>query len=137
MTHRILIIAYDVGAIILPNAFAGPPGNFGCTRVPSDSELDSLLVALLGYPVGVAPQTMWGDQGFLIGVSPIQIYYDIETEGGMSGGPVFYTEGDLRYIVGIHNYGGSSLGNYATRLTEPIKGAIESWEQMAQAALNS
>jgi V8-like Glu-specific endopeptidase len=129
--------AFDIGAIILTNAFEGPPGNFGYDRIPTNDDLQNLLVTLLGYPSEFTPdpETMCGDQGFLTGISPTQIYYGFESRGGMSGGPVFYTVGDDRYIVGIHNYGGSSLGNYATRLTAPVQRQIDRWGAMAASVL--
>jgi V8-like Glu-specific endopeptidase len=129
--------AFDIGAIILTNAFEGPPGNFGYDRIPTDDELRDLLVSLLGYPSEGTPdrETMWGDQGFLTGISPTQIYYGFESRGGMSGGPVFYTVGDDRYIAGIHNYGGSNLGNYATRLTLPVQRQIDRWKALAAGLL--
>ena len=119
--------AYDYGAIILSNAIDGV-GQFGFTSL-SDSDLQSLLVTILGYPAENTPdhETMWGDQGFLLGVSPTQIYYGMQTVEGMSGGPVFYTVGNDRYVVGIHNYGGDSPGNFATRITEPIANDITAW----------
>jgi glutamyl endopeptidase len=117
--------AYDYGAVILPSAVDA--GNFGYKAL-ADSDLQSLLVSLVGYPV-TSPdhETMWGDQGFLIGVKPTQIFYDIESEEGMSGCPVFYTDGEKRYAVGIHNYGGGSSGNYATRISEPVYNDINAW----------
>jgi V8-like Glu-specific endopeptidase len=129
--------AFDIGAIILPNAFEGPPGNFGYDRIPTNDDLRNLLITLLGYPSEGTPdsETMWGDQDFLTGISPTQIYYGFETRGGMSGGPVFYTLGSDRYIVGIHNYGGGSLGNYATRLTAAVQKQIDRWGAMAASVL--
>jgi V8-like Glu-specific endopeptidase len=97
---------YDYGAIILPEPFANPAGYFGFSE-RTDGDLDNLMVSILGYPTTTPDhETMWGDQGFLVNVLPTQVFYDMETEEGMSGGPVFYTKGDNRYVVGIHNYGG-------------------------------
>jgi V8-like Glu-specific endopeptidase len=128
---------FDIGAIILPNAFAGPPGQFGYDRIHSDAELETKVIVLLGYPSeGTADhETMWGDQGFLVAASPSQIFYDMESREGMSGCPVFYTTGQDRYIVGIHNYGGGSLGNYATRFTAPVQKAIKGWVAKADKVL--
>lgn len=118
--------SYDYGCIVLPTPVDA--GNMGYTSL-TDEQLKSLLIAILGYPAEQTPdhETMWGDQGFLTGVSPTQIYYALQTLEGMSGGPVFYTNGDDRYVVGIHNYGGGAYGNYATRISDPVANSITKW----------
>jgi V8-like Glu-specific endopeptidase len=124
--------AYDYGAIILNTPVDA--GSFGLHDA-SDGDLQSLLVSLLGYPLLLADDgttvrsdngTMWGDQTFLSSVQPAQIFYGMQALPGMSGGPVFYTFNGGRYVVGIHNYGSPS-GNYATRITAPVKKDILAW----------
>src|SRR5262245_13709418 len=85
--------SYDYGRVVLPNPVDA--GNMGYTAL-TDQQLQALLIAILGYPAeGTADhETMWGDQGFLTGISPTQIHYAAQTREGMSGGPVFYTDGD-------------------------------------------
>jgi V8-like Glu-specific endopeptidase len=122
--------AYDYGAIILPKPLDA--GFFGLSILP-DADLQDLLISLLGYPTTTLDnQSMYGDQGFLHSVEPGQIFYDMESEPGMSGGPIFYTKGGLRYAVGIHNYGGSSAGNYGTRISQPVYNDIKAWAALGQ-----
>jgi glutamyl endopeptidase len=63
-------------------------------------------------------------------VQPTQIFYDLESEPGMSGGPVFYNKDGKRYAVGIHNYGDSS-GNYGTRISQPVYNDIAAWASVS------
>jgi V8-like Glu-specific endopeptidase len=130
----------DIGAIILPNAFVGPPGHFGYDNILSDADLEYLLVDILGYPDSkFSPDslTMWGNEGLLSRPTPTRIFYGMQTVDGMSGGPVFYTDGNGRHIVGIHNYGDGEYGNFATRLTESVQNVIIGWAAKAKAVLGS
>jgi V8-like Glu-specific endopeptidase len=118
--------AYDYGAVILPQPVDA--GFFGIGQL-NDADLQNLLVSLIGYPTTTPDhETMWGDEGFVVAVQPTQIYYDFETEDGLSGGPVFYTKDGKRYVVGIHNYGGAA--NYGTRISAPVFDDITAWKNL-------
>jgi V8-like Glu-specific endopeptidase len=117
---------FDYGAVILREPITLlRPFDY---RPLADGELTSLqCVNLFGYPGEKARGTMWGYWGRVIEVRPQRLGYRISTSGGQSGGPVWVKEGGDRYVVGIHNYGGSGAINYGTRLTPAVQHNIRTW----------
>jgi glutamyl endopeptidase len=118
---------YDFGVVVLPNAL--DVGYFGFGPLPDD-ELANLTVNVSGYPYdpGNKPDgTQWWEQHTLSGVGPYNLYYaDIPTQAGQSGSPVWFKQGEDRYVLGIHNHGVAG-GGYATRITPAVSQTIEHW----------
>jgi V8-like Glu-specific endopeptidase len=114
----------DYGAIILP---ADCPESLGYEE-PDDNWLQGRLVNVTGYPGDKESGTLWGSTRRLVEVTERQLKYHISTFGGQSGAPVFYKVGDKRWVVGIHNYGGTNA-NMATRITRTVYDNIEAWNK--------
>lgn len=77
-------------------------------------------ISTFGYPAS-ANYTMWEAAGSLSqNFTDYRIYYDLDTEGGQSGSPVFMIdENNKRYVVAIHTSGGQSY-NGGTRINTLI-----------------
>lgn len=115
----------DYGAVILPRPASGF-GFFGFQSM-TDADLRMLTVNVFGYPADKTPGTLWGHTRVLEQVQPRMLVYDISTFGGQSGCPVYFKDGDRRYVVGIHNYGDVS-GNSGTRVTDQVFDNIVKWK---------
>jgi V8-like Glu-specific endopeptidase len=117
----------DYGAIILPESspFGTQLGTFGYA-MPADSVLAGLLVNISGYPGDKPPGTQWYHSRTLTSVTPRTLVYDVDTAGGQSGAPVWWRQGDKRYVVGIHTNGATS-GNSATRIVQAVHQNLTAW----------
>ncbi len=106
----------DYGCIVLPNgAFGGKNlGSFGFAAW-SAPEILALPAVVAGYPGDKPFAELWGMARRIKAVTPVQVRYDVDTMGGQSGAPVYVKRNGQRYVVGIHNYGGSTV-NSATRI---------------------
>src|SRR6266542_2412050 len=85
--------ASDYGAILLPES--SPVGYFGYASL-SDTELQSMLVNVYGYPSDKPDRTLWGHYRLLSQLGPRQLFFKISTAAGQAGSPVFIKEGDHR-----------------------------------------
>lgn len=90
----------------------------------SDQQLQRLAVVISGYPSDKPTGTQWFDTRTIAAVSPGQLAYDIDTEVGQSGSPVFSFDGQRATVVGIHQFG-DLTENYGTRITPPLLAAIQ------------
>jgi V8-like Glu-specific endopeptidase len=116
--------ADDYGAIVLADGQTDWMGY----EAADDDTLQGLLVNVTGYPGDKENGTLWGSTRRLVGATDRQLTYDISTFGGQSGSPVFYKDGENRWVIGIHNYGGASA-NTATRITSQVFDDIEAWKK--------
>ncbi len=124
----------DYGAIILPSnqPLGTRLGHFGFANHGALSLLGR-VVNLSGYPAGnVNPENkpfgyQWWHARMITFVAPRYFVYNIDTQGGQSGSPVWRLINGKRYAVGIHT-NGSSSGNSATRITKPVFDNIKSWK---------
>lgn len=119
----------DFGAIVLPTPVS--VGNFGCKAL-GDSDLDQLLITVVGYPVqppAGAYGTMWGEHDYITYLSDERIGFPVITLPGMSGGPVYYQQNGKAYAVGILNYqsGDNPDIGLATRVTPDVLTILKSW----------
>lgn len=80
-----------------------------------DAQLSRLLVNVSGYVVDGKPQTQYFNGGRLANASHQFLLYEFDTDGGMSGSPIFALFGTKRVVLGIHTYG-SEQGNRARRI---------------------
>lgn len=117
----------DYGAIILPESspFGRQLGTFGYA-MPADGVLAGLLVNISGYPGDKPPGTQWYHSRTLTSITPRTLVYDVDTAGGQSGAPVWWRQGDKRYVVGIHTNGATS-GNSATRIVQAVHQNLTAW----------
>ncbi len=85
----------------------------------ADSQLTPLLVNVSGYPVDRAPLTQYFNGGRIEQVVPDFLLYSFDTEGGMSGAPIFAMFGTQRIAVGIHTNGSDRI-NRARRINNKL-----------------
>ncbi len=74
----------------------------------TDEQLLKRLVNVSGYPAspGGGVQQWWA-KNRIRAVTPRRIFYDVNTSGGQSGGPVYIYESESAadpIVVGIHAY---------------------------------
>lgn len=121
---------YDYAAAFFNTSFAGI--GIG-TYMPVVFNLAPDAINLAGYPPSVQGETnsqgMWHSYGNVTGVEDRIIYYDADTTGGNSGGPVWELVSGLRRIVAVHVV--STPGG--CRLVSQNLSLIESWMSWAPA----
>jgi V8-like Glu-specific endopeptidase len=115
---------YDYGAVFFDTSFA----SIGLrTYMPVVFDVAPLSIHLAGYPLSVQgeanSQAMWHSFGDVISVTDRIIYYDADTTGGNSGGPVWESASGLRRIVAVHVV--SAPGG--CRLVRQNQEIIETW----------
>lgn len=120
--------SHDYGAILLPAAskYGNQVGYFGFANLSLFS-LVALKVNLSGYPGDKPVGTQWFHARRIMFVTPRTIVYNIDTAGGQSGSPVWRLKDGKRHCVGIHT-NGSSLGNSATRIVDPVFDNLKKWK---------
>ncbi len=119
----------DLGAIKLANKdFGYGPGWFGFASLTDDQINAAPPLQSAGYPFETRPfASMWYDAGRGFVDSDEFLGYYVDTEGGQSGAPVFFTyAGDQRLVAAIHVYGGST-SNLGLRITPAIYDQILAW----------
>ena len=110
----------DYGAILLEEDIGSILGYFsiGCQ---SDDFLTNSMVNISGYPGSRAGEIQLHHANRILKVSSSKIYYDVDTEGGQSGSPiwVYEEENHIPMVVGVHSSGTgkASLGNSGVRIT--------------------
>lgn len=129
---------FDIGVIHLEKADAidAARGWFAVASFP-DKKLQNHLVNVSGYPGDKGGRQQWWARNRVRGLSPRRIFYDVDTMGGQSGGPVFIIEkaGAAPKVVGIHAYGvgGSKPSsikvevNSAPRIIPEVVELIQGW----------
>ncbi|MCC6877941.1 MAG: serine protease [Sandaracinaceae bacterium] len=118
--------AFDYGAIILSNVNGFPAlGAFGYAA-RGDAQLRGAIVNVAGYPDDKPEGTQWWASSTIADVTARMLEYDIDTESGQSGAPVWREENGLRVVLGIHTGGDAAL-NSATRIDASVLANLESW----------
>jgi glutamyl endopeptidase len=79
-------------------------GYFGFADAP-DAFLQGVLVNIAGYPYDKAYGTLWYSGGRLYRLAPTRVAYHIDTEGGQSGAPLIYKQGNRRIVLAMHTQG--------------------------------
>ena len=111
--------ALDFGVLLMDDATIGARlGWFGLASY-TDAQLVPLLVNVSGYPIDRSPRTQYFNGGRVEQVNPQFLLYEFDTEGGMSGSPIFALFGDKRVAVGIHTYGSDRV-NRARRIDDGL-----------------
>ncbi|HDR4482483.1 TPA: trypsin-like serine protease [Bacillus cereus] len=117
---------YDYGAIILQSHIGDTTGYLG-VKAYQASELKGVKANVSGYP-GDKPHTQWFMYDEITDVDERKIYYNIDTEPGHSGSPLWIDEPNGKYFaVGIHAYGGCP--NSATRINKTVYDNLLTWKQ--------
>jgi V8-like Glu-specific endopeptidase len=115
---------YDYGAVFFNTSFTSVGLN---TYMPVVFNVDPDAINLAGYPLSVQGETnsqaMWHSFGDVTSITDRILYYDADTTGGNSGGPVWELTSGLRRIVAVHVV--SSPGG--NRMVSQNQGVIESW----------
>jgi len=123
---------FDIGAIFLEEDISFEHGAFAVGTYP-DKFFQDRLVNISGYPF-----TRYGDiqlhhENRINNVTRTKLYYDVDTEGGQSGSPIWiYENDDLEnpIVVGVHAHGAGSseVGNSGVRITPQIHQLIAKWK---------
>lgn len=115
---------YDYAAVFFNTSFSGVGLN---TYMPVVFNVAPSSINLAGYPPSVQGETnsqgMWHSFGDVTSVTNRVIYYNADTTGGNSGGPVWELTSGLRRIVAVHVV--STPGG--CRLVSQNQGVVESW----------
>jgi putative chitinase len=120
---------YDMGAITLDCDVGGSTGWFGL-RAVEDGALPPVVV-VQGYPVDKDPGgRQWWSKGSVKVAQELNLFYDDDTFGGMSGAPVLAAGAPEVVAVhtnGLHNGEPWSTWNGSTRLTAERLRMIARW----------
>lgn len=113
-------LAHDYGVLLLDTDEPGTKlGWFGYASY-TDPQLAGLQVNVSGYVIDRTPGTQYYNGGRLTDVTDDFLIYPFDTEGGMSGAPIFALFSDNRRVaVGVHTYGGTS-DNRARRIDDTV-----------------
>lgn len=115
---------HDYAVVVLNRAFGDELGWWGYA-IASDDFLASRSLSVTGYPGDKGGREMWTCEGTVEG-GPEYLQYDIDTDNGQSGGPVWTQTSDQVVSYGIH-ITGTSGGNSAVRLTTARFNEVRSW----------
>jgi len=120
---------YDYGAIFLEKAISDKIGSFDFGAAP-DSYFSDFEVSISGYPTDRSD----GSQQYyhtrkVASAFPQQIFYEIDTFGGQSGGPIWISpDNNTRIAIGIHTNGNIS-SNWGTRITPELFQNFKHWKE--------
>lgn len=118
---------FDYGVIVIPAALGNTVDWFGFHAM-SDHGLLNTTANVCGYPGDKDDgTTMWCDAEPISRVDEMNVYYETDTEGAMSGSPVYYEESGRAYAVAVHNYGGTSA-NSGRRITDDVFEWMKAWK---------
>ncbi|MFN3388940.1 MAG: trypsin-like serine peptidase [Allosphingosinicella sp.] len=118
----------DYGVIMLADPGVGRRvGWFGFASY-SKKQLNKLLLNVSGYAIDRDPRTQYYNGGRLEQADDRFLRYTFDTEGGMSGAPIFALFGTQRVVVGIHT-GGNDRTNRARRIDAQVYAVLERFGQ--------
>lgn len=119
----------DIGAIILESDIGSDIGFFAFGAYPN-SDLESQLINISGYPGSVYGEEQMHHANRISNTTKYKLYYDIDTEGGQSGSPVwFYNDDNKAVVIGIHSNGAGYAisANSGVRITNSLAKQIAEW----------
>ena len=134
---------YDFGVIHLNEPIGEALGWFAVASLP-DCDLRDAMVNISGYPSrpGSGRQQWWA-MNRINALTPLRIFYDVDTSKGQSGAPVYIYEADALdapIVIGVHAYGTGGTpedlaltANSAPRLTPQAVQQIVAWIEEAGA----
>ena len=110
---------YDYGIITLPTNLGYSTGTFSIAD-STNYIMNNRTVNVYGYPGDKAAGTLWYAIGTVLDSTQARIWYNTDTAGGQSGGPVSFLEA-YTTAVGIHTRGTDTYNrNSATRINLSI-----------------
>lgn len=112
---------YDIAAFVLKENFGISVGSINID-ILSDDQLKKVTLAVTGYPGDKGGLQMWTHAEKIKTVTPSKLFYEIDTESGQSGAPLWNP--DTQGLAGIHTTGGSSE-NGAVRLNAEKSGWLK------------
>ncbi len=115
----------DYGIIRLGSSFAGT-GFLGMGNL-SNSDLSNALLNIAGYSeYGSYGDRLYFHSGGTTSYDQDSIQYNLDTEEGASGAPIFIRINSQIYVIGIHAEGYYS-GNKAVRLNQRVYADLTRW----------
>ncbi|CAN92388.1 glutamyl endopeptidase [Sorangium cellulosum So ce56] len=118
--------SYDYGAILLGEDLGTHTGHFVVDAL-SDQDLESAMVNLAGYPIDRDMATrLYFHARQLQSVEIFRLLYDIDTESGQSGSPIWLVRNGQQIAVGLHTKGDASV-NWGTRISVDVLGNLRRW----------
>ena len=119
-------IANDYGVIFLDNSFQGNLGHFGLSTY-DDIRIKNFYLNIAGYPRFKSySHRLYHQWGKSKSLSSEYIEYDMDTEVGFSGAPVFIGLEDKWIAVGIHSKG-NIRGNKSVRVNSKMIKSVKKW----------
>lgn len=107
------------------------------TAVMSDAGLVQQRINVSGYPGDKGKTNPQGSEQWfhakqVVTVSPLRVFYDVDTMPGQSGAPAWLESPNGPRVVGVHAYGtGATMpgvfANSAPRITQPVLDVIKGW----------
>lgn len=119
----------DYGGILLDQPIGEQLGYFAVGAL-GDRQLKRSWANISGYPSdrGSAREQYFHAR-LLVEVNESRLFYDIDTFGGQSGSPIWFTADDGRRIaIGIHT-SGSQRENAGTRITGNVLANLREWRR--------
>lgn len=127
--------SYDVAAIILEEDVGTRLGYFSFGAYP-DNVLNTQMINISGYPGTAFGEEQWHHSNRVVDVLTRKIYYDVDTEGGQSGSPIWIYENNesAPIVVGIHSYGaGNGIhANSGVRINNALAAQIVKWREISE-----
>jgi glutamyl endopeptidase len=117
----------DYGGILLDQPLGETLGYFAVGAL-GDDQLKRSWANISGYPTdrGSAREQYYHAR-LLVEVNESRLFYDIDTFGGQSGSPIWFTADDGRRIaIGVHT-SGSQRENAGTRITGNVLANLREW----------
>jgi V8-like Glu-specific endopeptidase len=117
----------DYGGILLDRPLGDQLGYFSVGAL-GDDQLKHSWANISGYPSDRgSARIQFFHARLLVAVNESRLFYDIDTFGGQSGSPIWFTAEDGRRIaVGIHTSGGKRE-NAGTRITGNVLANLRDW----------
>jgi glutamyl endopeptidase len=114
---------YDYAILKLDCKVGMATGWFGYWA--QDEDLTGLTATISGYPVDKRLGTQWRHTDRITRTLPRRVEYEIDTQPGQSGAPVYLhrpdgSAGCSGYCVMAIHWGGNDVRNVGVRLTDPV-----------------
>lgn len=118
--------AYDMALLLLEKP-VGLQTGWGGMMSSQDQDLKSLKINISGYPSDKGFQQLWTMEHKLEKFDKEEFSYEIDTEGGQSGSPIWTMIKEDPYIIGVHTQGDTDK-NLGVRLSHhKVKQHLAQW----------
>jgi glutamyl endopeptidase len=119
---------YDYGAIKLNCSIGNTVGSFGFFW--TDNDIDDLPTTIRGYPGDMPSGTQWVSHDRVRDSSSTYVYYANDTEGGMSGSPVYYNRKGCKCSMAIHKGNWDDDENLGILINEDVYSKLVYWKKL-------